>query len=188
MDREIWDDRRKGLEEEFFARHNRELIDKIRAKEAKDQARRELAVMTGIQNEEVLNNLIDVGVTPSTMIALAMVPLVLVAWSDQILEPEEVNAILNAAEDQGIVPESPSYELLVSWLNKIPGPHLFNSWESYIKSLREVMDPAAFKTLGTELMERTRKVAQAAGGFLGLGNKISDSEKREIQRLSDVFK
>lgn len=187
MDRDIWEDRRRGLEEEFFAKQNRELIDKIRAKENRNQARQELAIMTGISNDDVLNNLIDVGVTPSTMIALSMVPLVLVAWSDQLLEPEEVKAILKAAEDQGIVSGSPSYDLLVSWLNKVPGPHLFESWENYIKSLREVMDPATFKKLGTEVMDRTRKVAQATGGFLGLGNKVSDAEKREMQRLSNAF-
>lgn len=187
MDRDSWEDRRKGLEEEFFAKKNRELIDKIQAKEAKNQALQELAIMTGIKNDEVLSNLVENGVTPSTMIALSMVPLVLVAWSDQMLEPEEVNAILNAAEDNGIVPDSPSYELLMSWLNKVPGPKLFESWSDYIRALRKVMDPAAFSQLGTELMNQTKKVAEAAGGFLGLGRKISTSEKEELQRLADVF-
>ncbi len=187
MDRNIWEDRRKGLEEEFFAKKNRELIDKIREKEAQEQARKELLVMTGIQNEEVLNHLIEVGVTPSTMIALSMVPLVLVAWSDQMLEPEEVNAILNAAEENGIVADSPAYELLMSWLNRVPGPKLFESWKDYIAALRKVMDPDAFRQLGTELMNQTKKVAEAAGGFLGLGRKISTSEKDELRRLADVF-
>ena len=48
----------------------------------RDKSREALAAATGFTDEALLNELIDSGITATTLVALAMVPLVMVAWSD----------------------------------------------------------------------------------------------------------
>jgi hypothetical protein len=49
------------------------------------------------------------------------------------------------------------------------------------------MSPEAGKAFSRNLMERTRSIAEATGGFFGLGNKISESERRALAELEEVF-
>jgi hypothetical protein len=49
------------------------------------------------------------------------------------------------------------------------------------------MDPNSFDKLKIQIMQRTRAVAEAAGGLLGLGSKISPAEKEQLTRLEAAF-
>lgn len=188
MTRDVWDDRRRGLEEEFFTKKNRELIAKIRADEEHKEARDVLEREIGIHDPEVLDSLVAAQITPSTMLALAAVPLVFVAWADGAVAREEKEAILKAAHEQGMTEGASSYELLASWLSDAPSETLFAAWRHYVDHLRATMDPTAFAKLRSDIMERARRVAAATGGFLGfIGHMISDAEKLELQRFERVF-
>lgn len=50
-------------------------------------------------------------------------------------------------------------------------------------ALNESIDPVAFNQLKALVMRRAENVAEAAGGFLGLGNKVSDAERKVIDDL-----
>ena len=52
-------DRRKELEEQFFAKQNQELVEKLRAQKQKALDKAGLTEITGIKNEEVLEKLIS---------------------------------------------------------------------------------------------------------------------------------
>ena len=96
-------------------------------------------------------------------------------------------AILAAADSVGITPESESYALLDHWLKKAPPDKLLEAWESYVAVLSETLTPDARQTLRTDVIERARQVATAAGGFLGMGRKISSSEREVLARLEKSF-
>jgi hypothetical protein len=49
------------------------------------------------------------------------------------------------------------------------------------------LDPAPKNALRDEILGRARTVAEAAGGFLGLGNKISSEEEVVLQQLAKPF-
>lgn len=188
MDKNAWDDRRRGLEEEFFARQNRELIEKLRAQQSREEAARELELALGIKDPQVLGGLADLGVTPSVALALSLVPLVTVAWADHKMDDRERSAILKAANEQGLAQGTAAYDLLLSWLNQKPEESLFNAWALYVKGLRTSLNSDTFATLEAQIIERARSIAAATGGFLGLGSKVSDVEQKELDRLTQVFR
>jgi hypothetical protein len=49
------------------------------------------------------------------------------------------------------------------------------------------LDPQARQRLRDEVMGRARAVAEAAGGFLGLGRKVSAAEEAVLRELAQAF-
>jgi hypothetical protein len=177
----------RSLEEEFFARQNQELIQKLSAEKSRAETKTQLSEYTGIKDDSVLESLLKQNMRPSTLVALSFVPLVLTAWADGAIEAAERKAILKAMAEQGIDSNHPAYELLAAWLEEAPAPQLFDTWKTYVKGLGQSMEPAAFQNLKTQIMQRTRAVAEAAGGYLGLGSKVSAQEKEQLARLEGAF-
>ena len=61
------------------------------------------------------------------------------------------------------------------------------AWKDYIAGLREHLDAVAYEALERDVLGRAREVAAAAGGFLGLGNKVSESEEKVLAELRTSF-
>lgn len=181
------DDKRNTLEEIFFAKQNRELIEKMKAQATQVETCSELSKVSGIKNENVLNKLYEAGVRPSTMIALSLLPLILVAWADGNIDQKERDAILKAASENDIDSKNPAYEHLNSWLTNPPPANFFDIWQHYIQGLSQTFNKEAFKQLQADIINRTTAVANSAGGFLGLGAKTSAAEKQMIDKLNAVF-
>lgn len=187
MSKSGWDERRRGLEEEFFVKQNRELLEGLRSTKERETHIAELGQAIGIRDMNVLGNLVDLGVTAAAALPLALVPLVLVAWSDGKMETKESDAILNAASEQGIGTSGPAYDLLKSWLTSAPPASLFDSWSLYVTGLRDILTTDDFVHLRDRVLGRAREVASAAGGILGFGNKVSDDEERQLKALERAF-
>lgn len=149
--------------------------------------RGELALASGISDEGMLRILLDLDVETSVLTALSLVPLVEVAWADGKMDPEERTAILRASTDQGIARGTSAHDLLASWLEHLPPPELFAAWRSYIEAVLEPLTPGEREELRVGLVERARRVAEAAGGILGVGA-ISGSERLVLARLDDVLR
>ncbi|HYX36380.1 MAG TPA: hypothetical protein VE954_25015 [Oligoflexus sp.] len=177
----------RSLEEEFFARQNQELMQKLRAQKTRAETKTQLSQYSGIKDDSVLESLLNQNIQPSTLVALTFVPLILTAWADRTMETAERNAILKAMAEQGIDVNHAAYELLSDWLKEAPGPHLFETWKTYVKGLGQTMERTAFLNLKTQIMQRTRSVAEAAGGYLGLGSKVSAIEKEQMTQLENAF-
>ncbi len=79
-----------------------------------------LSHVSGILDENVLLDLMRVGVTGESLLAMRFVPMIAVAWSDRVISPEEHAAILSAAEAENVMPGTPAYQLLHSWLERRP--------------------------------------------------------------------
>jgi hypothetical protein len=80
------DRRRKALEEDFFAKKNQQLLDKLKQTFDRDVTRESLRATTGITDAAVLDRLIALRVNGETMAAFALYPLVEVAWADGKLD------------------------------------------------------------------------------------------------------
>ncbi|BBH52893.1 hypothetical protein [Fluviispira sanaruensis] len=180
-------ERRNALEEIFFAKQNRELIEKMKAKSTQIETCKELAEISGIKDTNVLDKLYEAGVRPSTMIALSLLPLILVAWADGEIDQRERDAIIKAASAHGIDSKNPAYEHLNSWLQNAPPTEVIDIWQQYVQGLSQALSGDSFQQLHTDLINRTRAVANSAGGFLGLGSKTSAAEKIMIDKLDAVF-
>jgi hypothetical protein len=103
------------------------------------------------------------------------------------MQDEQRDAILRAAEANGIVPGSDAGALLQEWLTVRPPPSVRRVWKEYIEAVSAVLSGAALEALREETLEMSKTVAEAAGGFLGLGNRISDVEQEALDDLESAF-
>ncbi|MDH3601746.1 MAG: hypothetical protein OEU26_19215 [Candidatus Tectomicrobia bacterium] len=187
MGEEFLGDRRKALEDAFFAKHNEELKQKLREAESARAKRDALRTASGIADEAVLNQLIALDVQSETVAALSLIPLLDVAWADGRIDTQERQAILAGAQTAGLQAGSASYQLLEGWLHQRPAPALFTAWQAYVQALAATLDADDREALKSELLGRARTVADAAGGILGLGNRISRAEQDRLTALEQAF-
>ena len=187
MKEDFVENRRRALEDSFFANENARLIEKMRAKVALDQQKKSLASASGITNDQVLDALIKAGIHAHTLAAMSLAPMVIVAWADGTIEAAEKDAVLRGVADAGIEAQSQATELVTNWLAHRPDAELEEAWLSYVSSLKDAMEPGPFGELKTDIMGRARRVAEAAGGFLGLSSPISKSESEALARFEAAF-
>jgi hypothetical protein len=184
MSGEFLDDRRRALEEEFFARHNEALRRRLQETASR---RQEVAAATGITDGATLDKLTALGLGGDTLAAISLVPLVAVAWADGGVDERERAAILSAAAEAGLDKRGASYEVLNQWLAHRPRPELLDSWKGYIGAISGTLDDSGRRALRDKLLGRARAVAEAAGGVLGLGRKISPAEDAVLKQLEAVL-
>jgi hypothetical protein len=187
MSEEFLGDRRKALEEEFFAKQNQQLLRQLRETKATEAQKEALAAVSGITDAAVLEQLVALDVSSETLAALSLVPLVEVAWADGRLDAKEQSALLAAAEQGGLSKDNPSYQLFEAWLRERPSPKLLATWKAYVAILSSALDVPAKQALKQDLLGRARSVAEAAGGFLGLGKRISSAEQAVLTELEQAF-
>ncbi len=180
-------DRRKELEETFFAKQNQELVAKLKAEKQKTLDKEGLQELTGIKNDEVLEKLISLKMNRETISALSLFPLIQVAWADGAVDTKEQEAVLSAAAASGVLKGSSAHTLLEGWLKLKPPAALENAWSNYVKALVEGMKAEDKALLKNELLGKARSVAEASGGILGMGSKISKAEGDALKKLEAAF-
>ena len=180
-------ERGKLMESLFFKRQDEALLQQMRDKRKDQELRDQLMDVSGLKDAAVLDALIHVGVTADSLTALAMIPLVVVAWADREMQFAEKAAILSAADSAGIRKDSPASELLAAWLQERPDGELLDAWKSYIAAVKTNADSTAFGQLKTKVLTTAEKVAESAGGILGFGNKTSEAEKKVLDDLAAAF-
>ena len=186
-DSRIFADREKSLEEQFFARQSEELKRKLREAHEQEQMRDELRRISVVTDEHTIQRMVELGINVDTWAAISLVPLVEVAWANGNVDDKERTAVMRAAEANGVVPGSPSHEILDKWLQHRPDARLLKAWGEYIVDLCAALTPEEKRGLRDELIARSRAVAEASGGFLGLGNKVSAEEQVVLEQLTKAF-
>ncbi len=179
-------DRSRTLEDEFFFKEDQKLIQRMREIKKMEETAVTLSQVSGIRNETILKKLVELGVSASTLAAAALIPLVEVAWADGTVDEKERTAILQAAEHGGAgeVPRS----LVDEWLRKKPEPKLFKAWMVYMEGLCGELSQAQINALKVEITGNARMVAEASGGVLGTGFRISAKEEAVLKKIDGAFK
>lgn len=181
------ENRRKSLEEKFFADLDDELINEINQSQNSQKSLETLKEETGIKNVILLQKLSDSGLGSSTLASLKFIPLLHVAWCDGNLDESEKIAIVNAADELGIKPGNINYKLLKGWLAAGHRPDRWDTWVSYIGALKSNPETAGqVKDLGAEIIAFAKDVAQASGGLFGFGS-VSGEEKSALKEIAAVF-
>jgi hypothetical protein len=180
--------RARTLEDRFFLEQDRILIEKRRELKRMEETRQALSAVSGITNEKVLQHLVELDIQAEVLASLAVVPLVEIAWADGKIDEREREAIRRASGEAGLAKGSPDFELLDRWLSHRPGPELLEAWHHYVEGLCELLTPEEREALRADFVGRARRVAEAAGGFLGLTSGISASEQKILERLDSAFR
>ena len=187
MSNELFGDRRKSLEEEFFRRQDAALLAQRRTEEERRAARAALAAASHITDDVLLDQLVAFGISAATLTALSLVPLIEVAWADGRVEDAEIQVILAAARAAGLEETSAGHKLLASCLSERPQTGLRKMWRQYITSICTTLSAEERDALKTELLQQARSVAEAAGGFMGLGSKVSSKEEALLAEIAAAF-
>lgn len=177
----------RRLEDEFFLKEDAALLKRLGELQKMKESKEVLAQVSGIHNDAVLDKLVQLDIRPETVASLAIIPLVEVAWADDKMDEKEKKTVLAAIAKTEWGESCLNFELVEQWLQHRPEPHLLEAWIHYIKGLCEKLTAAEKKALKTELVDHTRAIAEAHGGFLGLGNKVSKAEAAMLDKLAAAF-
>jgi len=180
MDHDLLSDRRRALENAFFARRDHELVQRMHDEH-------ELLEATGVEDVALLRHLLELGITVDTLEAMAIIPLLFVAWADGRVDAGERREILAAAKEVGLEHGSSAYHMLEGWLEQPPTPALFKTWADYIGAVAGTLAPQMRVALHNEVLRVARAVANASGGFLLLGNRVSASQQKVLDRIEAAF-
>jgi len=180
-------DRQHALEAAFYREDTETYRVQLELREEEKDALEDLATASGISDEAILRRLAGLGIRADTLAALTLIPLIEVAWADGKMDAKEQEAILFGAESTGISRQSPSHGLLRIWIEDPPAPDLVDAWREFISMLSREFSDEQRTHLRRNILDRAHQVAEAAGGFLGLGPKVSKEEKAALESLARAF-
>ena len=180
-------DTRIALEEAFFARENEKLRQQLRDLDNTKRKKEALSAASGITNDAALEKLAALNISSETVAALALVPLIAIAWSDGSIDDKERAAVLAKAQEEGVSQGNVSYELFQRWLSERPPANLLGMWKDYVRALVETMNAEDRRFFKGRVLDRARGVAEATGGFLGMGSKVSAAEQKVLDELASAF-
>ena len=124
----------KQKEEGYFQQRDAELISKMLQRLNAESTAADLKASTGIDNESLLVNLAEHGITLDTVPVLHLMPLIEVAWADGEIQSLERDLIMDAAASKGIT-EGPAYDFLKSLLDSAPAQPLVNAATEFLAHL-----------------------------------------------------
>jgi len=180
-------ERGKSLEDEYFHRKEKELIEKLRQRTAAEAGRKELSEATGIPDEEILKTLQELGYTRETVALLHFVPLLQVAWADNSVSRQERDMILEAATLHGVEKDSAAYNQLTDWLDNRPSDQFFENTLRVIGAFLDHAPTSAGTPDERGLLDKATRVAEASGGILGFGNKVSGEEQALLGKIAEAL-
>ena len=186
-ERDAFAERGRSLEEEYFHRKEREIIEKMRVGAAADEQRRRLGQETGVANDDVLHDLQDLGYTPETVMLLHLVPLIQIAWAEGGITQKERDLIVKAARSRGITAGSPADQQLDLWLTQRPSDELFEKTLRAIRTILQAQPDDARAASEKDLLSLASAIATASGGIVGF-RAVSDEERQILAHISEELK
>jgi hypothetical protein len=184
---DIMKERERSFEAEYFRKQDAKLLEKLRERAAFEDVAQALADKLRIDEAELLQRVVDLGLTRETGPALLLAPLVQVAWAEGRVTERERRVIFELAENRGIAPGSPPHARLEAWLRERPSDALFDAALEVLRVAASVMPPVEREERLREVMESCKRVAEVSGRGLGemLGAKgwVSTEEAEVLEAI-----
>jgi hypothetical protein len=173
-------ERGRALEEEYFRKKDRELVEKLRKAAAADQARGDLSKQTGVTDPAMLAELQELGFTADTVSLLPLVPVLELAWAEGGITPAERQMLVSLARSRGIAEGSAADRQLTAWIATRPAPEVFAKAGRLISALLSSGSSVAQGLTAERLVEYCEQIASASGGLLGLPIRAVSMEERNL--------
>ena len=183
-------ERGRAIEEEYFRRKDRELVDKMRQSAAAEAARGEMSRTTGLQDPALLKELQDLGFTPETVVLLPVVPVLEMAWAEGGITTAERQLLVTLARQRGIAAGSTADAQLSDWMTHRPSDEVFARATRLIRAMIEeggTESEGAAHWSVDDVIRYSESIASASGGIFGLG-KISADEREVLATIAEALK
>ena len=174
------------MEDQFFLKKDELLIAARKKLEAMQETKANLAQVSGIKDEAVLDKLIKLDIRPDVLATLFAIPLVAIAWADGELQDKERDELFRFVHKAGLRNKQVDPQIISVWLKQKPAPELMEAWEHYIQALCKQLSLEERQSLKEEVLTDARTIANAAGGFLGFGA-LAPEEQDVLNRLEAAF-
>jgi len=180
-------ERGRSLEEEYFRRKDRELIEKMRQAGAVERVRQDMSRTTGLDDPALLQDLQDLGFSPDTVGLLPLVPLVQVAWAEGGITAAERDLIVRLARSRGIAPGSAADTRLTQWMVTRPDDTVFSRAGRLIRAMLDAGGEPMADLSAHDLVRYCETIAAASGGILGIG-RMSAEERALLSSVAADLK
>jgi hypothetical protein len=181
-EKEFLGDRRRTQEEEYFQRREQELIAGVHARGRGNAQRQAIAERLGPVDDDLLQESLELGFTPDTVMMVFLVPLLEVAWADGGVTDAEQTIILDAARARGVAPASPAHVELARWLDERPPTEFCNRALKLAAKVLRARPAEQREDETRQLLSYCGSIAGASGGILG-HRRVSGQEQRVLDRI-----
>lgn len=185
-DKDIFSERGRSLEDEYFRNKDKELIEKMRRAARATETRAEMGKQTGLTDPEMLQELETLGFTPETVVLLPLMPVVQIAWAEGGVTPAERHLIVKLARARGIQEGGAADRQLSDWLDRQPGEYVFTHATRLIRAM--LATPAQGDLSADDLVKYCESIADASGGILGIIGRVSAEERQLLATLAADLK
>ncbi len=172
-------------EDEYFAKKDQELIEKLRRTAAAERAKRDMGATVGLDDPEIIQELHTLGFTTDTVVLLPFIPLVQIAWAEGGVSDAERQLIVKLARSRGIVEGSAADHQLSTWLASRPDAQMFTQATRLIRAV--LASPAPTSLTADDLVTYCERIAAASGGVFGM-KRISAEERTLISKIASELK
>jgi hypothetical protein len=181
-------ERGRSLEEEYFRKKDRELVERMRKAAAAEKASRDLSEASGLSDPELVKELADLGFTTDTVRLLPLVPLLQVAWAEGGVSDAERKLILQLARTRGILDGSAADRELASWLTTRPSDALFARAMRLVSAMLSTSSAREGAGLSPDdVVAYCEDIASASGGLFGI-NRVSAEERSLLNTIAAQLK
>jgi hypothetical protein len=187
MAKNMFEARRASFEEEYFRKKDAQQVDKLKTVFQKKLDREEIRQATGITDEVVLDRLVELNLRGELMAAFKLFPLIEIAHADGEIDAREVRAVLQAAHQQGIGPDSAAYAMLERALADGPRADARKAWYMFAEELRKALSPEELASFRNDLLGYAKRVAEASGGILNIAFTVSANEAKVIKAIEEAL-
>lgn len=175
-------ERGKALEDEYFHRVDEALMEHLRMSIERTEAAKQLGSSLGFEDNKMVDHLLDAGLDSTTISAMALVPLVFIAWSDDGVSSAERQAVMSEAIHRGLETNRDAMRLVEHWLEIRPPARLWKVWCEYNESLRTTLPRDIERAVSQTIYSRCEDVAKASSGIWGM-SRISKPEHEMLDRI-----
>ena len=192
MTNELFKDRERAAEANYFRQQDERLLDSLRKRAPLDEIARAIGEKLQVDNNELLERVRTLGLKPESAPALFLAPLVQVAWAEGKISRDEQDAVLRLALDRGVEMNSPPYQQILEWLAVRPSDEVFDTAVEILKYGFSVLPEDEREDRIKRIVEACHEVAAASGGglakLLGLGSSVSGVEASMLDSITATLR
>jgi len=165
----------------YFREKEAELVERMREHSEAKALDSEPDESDGDADEAILQSLDELGYNRDTVTLLHLVPLIHVAWIDGGVSQRERDLIFEIAATRGVEDGTTAWRRLADWLEERPSEDFFTD---SLRVIGVLVHAGAEGPTARDLVECSTRVAEASGGILGFGSKVTAAERGLIERIA----